>query len=364
MSIIPFKAMSAMEPSTLYHALHSGDHPCLSAAEFSSLLPKARVLHQLTQVSLFEHSSDDPFIARAQRISSTIKSVGRVLAITDAGEEREEELVRKMDIECILPEGPVNVTFTRIQSFSKHLRKDRLVDAVREYFRRKCGRRVRSGKPRPGMVNVSIILTDGLVIVSRLLSWEGKGILLSDNPHNLPYYAPGALNRWLANLLTNLASRGDPHAIVYDPMCGTGSVGIPHLDRGGLFLCSDIVRWHCRGALRNLALAAGGGLGQVFRADARSLPLRAEGVDAVLTDLPYGRSVRGRGGGEVELALGFLEGLGESGVIRRGGRLVFMAPLEWQAMLVGGLRGFVLEHACPMYVHEGLTRVVVVARRV
>lgn len=344
----------------LYYAVTSGSHPCLAHAEFHSLLNDAEVKLYLTQTIIFKSNADEETLGRAQRASSTLKQVGRVVYMVPANEDALREALDKGLVPCIVRGNYVNVSFYRFQSFSRNLRKDRAVDIVREYFRDRCGNNVRSGKPRSGLLNIALLVTDGLLLIGYMISWEGKRALLGDNPHNLPYYSPGALNRWLANLLVNLATGGAP-IMLWDPFCGTGSLGLPHLARGGVFLCSDILERHVMGARKNFDSVSTIGEGMVMRCDATWPPVREGVFNAVVTDFPYGRSVRGRGGDELQIAHRFLEQV--DNVLYRGGRLVFMAPMDWWKSLQRELVGFDVLFSCPMYVHEGLTRVVVVAEK-
>ncbi len=344
----------------LYYAVTSGRHPCLAHAEFHSLLKDAEVRLYLTQTIIFKTSVDVETLGYVQRVSSTLKQVGRVVHMASASEDALAEALDEGLIPCIVRGDTVNVSFYRFQSFSRNLRKDRAVDLVREYFRRRCGNSVRSGKPRKGVFNISLVVADGLLLIGLMISWEGKKELLEDNPHNLPYYSPGALNRWLANLLVNLSTGGAP-ILLWDPFCGTGSLGLPHLARGGVFLCSDILERHVKGAHRNFSNVCTDNGGMVMRCDATWPPVREGAIRGVVTDFPYGRSVRGRGGGELQIAHKFLERV--ESILPHGGRLVFMAPMDWWKDLYRMLSGFVILFSCPMYVHEGLTRVVVVAEK-
>jgi len=155
----------------LYHAVVSGEHPCLSNAEFQALYRDIVIRAELTQVFLFHYEGPEHRLRMSQEISSTIKNVGRVLLIAEADWGKISRALENGELPCDVGGDRVNVTFHRVQSFSRIIRKDRVVDRVREYYRGHCGLFVRSGKPRSGMVNVMILMTDGLIIVSRLLSW-------------------------------------------------------------------------------------------------------------------------------------------------------------------------------------------------
>ena len=93
--------------------------------------------------------------------------------------------------------------------------------------------------------------------------------------------------------------------------------------------------------------------------DARRLGLRDECVDAVATDLPYGRSVTVRAHSLNQLKAAALGEIFR--VLKRNARAVLIShsPIEHEVMDAG----FTIEGRHTQYVHKSLTREIVVARK-
>lgn len=162
-------------------------------------------------------------------------------------------------------------------------------------------------------------------------------------PHKRPFDRPTSLHPRLARALVNLAR---PKEGVLDPFAGTGGILIEARSMGVGAVGIDREAEAVRGAARNLAdqgLRAG-----LVRGDARNLPL-AGGVDAVATDLPYGRSTRTGGLEPVEL----LEAVAEQvrWILAAGDRMVAVLPEPVEAP-----DGWRLADRFDWRVHRSLTR--------
>jgi tRNA (guanine10-N2)-dimethyltransferase len=153
-----------------------------------------------------------------------------------------------------------------------------------------------------------------------------------------------------ARCLVNIAgvSPGDD---VLDPFCGTGSVLIETaLLRANAF-GSDIGWPLVRGTQTNLDHF--GLSGRVERIDATALHTWGRTFDAIVTDVPYGRSASLAGAEQQTLYAGFLRSA--ASVLRPGGRAVVMAPKEALPLPAPGLR---LLASFDEYVHGSLTRTI------
>lgn len=136
--------------------------------------------------------------------------------------------------------------------------------------------------------------------------------------HKRPFDRPTSLHPRLARALVNLAR---PERGLLDPFAGTGGILLEARLMGIPAVGTDLEAEAVRGAARNLADQ--GLEADLVRADARKLPL-AGGVDAVATDLPYGRSTRTGGFEPVEL----LEAVAEPvrTILAEGDRMVAVLP--------------------------------------
>jgi tRNA (guanine10-N2)-dimethyltransferase len=137
-----------------------------------------------------------------------------------------------------------------------------------------------------------------------------------------------------ARVLVNLSGAGVDHLFL-DPLCGTGALVIEAARVGSNSLGADLDRVAVTGAARNAS--HDGATAQFFVSDSRRAPLAGGVVDAVATDLPYGRSASRRGLAGSQLYLGLLDALTATTTL--GARVVVMAladdtpkrpPAPWQ----------------------------------
>lgn len=162
-------------------------------------------------------------------------------------------------------------------------------------------------------------------------------------PHKRPFDKPTSLHPRLARALVNLAR---PKEGLLDPFAGTGGILLEARLMGIEAVGIDLEAEAVAGTARNLAdqgLQAG-----LVRADARELPL-AGGVDAVATDLPYGRSTRTSGHAPVELLKAVAGELGS--ILSPGDRMVAVLPEPVEAP-----GGWKLADRFDWRVHRSLTR--------
>uniref|UniRef100_A0A7J3ZJ04 Methyltransferase domain-containing protein n=1 Tax=Fervidicoccus fontis TaxID=683846 RepID=A0A7J3ZJ04_9CREN len=343
---------------SLYYLVYSGKHPCLSKLEAYSLLEGCRFLLELTQLAVFEvESLSGEDLINVQRRSSTIKEIGKVLGIATADSvDSFKALLREALDSC--PGREVLVKFTRIQSVSRSLRKLELIRAMRERLRELCVSNVEVKEcKREWRSLYSIVLSDGIVLLGKVLSRERKYELLTENPHDLPCYRPGALTPWFSRLLANIAVGRKRFLVLLDPFCGTGSIPLQAMKANQNFvICGELRKDGVYCAKINLDLL-GEGVSEIVRWDALRVPLREGSIDAIVTDLPYGRSTRGLVTEERQLAQQFVERLHR--ILKRGGRAVVVAPAEWRLSCSPNEK-VALRYKCPMYVHSTLTREILV----
>lgn len=173
------------------------------------------------------------------------------------------------------------------------------------------------------------------------------------------HFSPVSLHPSWSSALLHLA-RAKPGARVLDPFCGTGGIVLEAALEGYDAWGSDLDAWMVQGTLCTLADAGPDPLdGTVFEADIGQVPRLVERVDAVVTDLPYGRA----SGTEGE-PIGTLHDRALAAfhrVLSRGGRAVVghadATALRAQA------HGFEVEATFEQFVHKSLTRRFVVLRK-
>ncbi len=173
-------------------------------------------------------------------------------------------------------------------------------------------------------------------------------------PRARAFFHPSAIFPKLSRALVNL-SRCREGGIFLDPFAGTGSLPMEASLVGARTLAADLSQQMACGALSNMKRFGQDWLG-VMRADATASPVTQ--VDAVATDIPYGRasSTGGRTPGEIlELMLPAL-----ARMLKPSSCAVLMHPQQ-VGVRPGPDLEVVEEHH--LHVHKLLTRTITVLRR-
>ncbi|MEY2426461.1 MAG: tRNA (guanine10-N2)-dimethyltransferase [Actinomycetota bacterium] len=170
-------------------------------------------------------------------------------------------------------------------------------------------------------------------------------------PYVRSYMVPSRKARWL-NDLAGVVDGSD----VLDPFCGTGSLLLEASRLGAVVSGSDSDRGAVLGTTTNMR--SEGFSGDLRVADARA-PYSEwrRTFDAIVTDLPYGRSASIRATDITSLATEWLDASG--GVVRPRARIVVMAPAGVLPDSAGELR---VVHRFTERVHRSLSREIVVYR--
>lgn len=183
-------------------------------------------------------------------------------------------------------------------------------------------------------------------------------------PRARRFFLPSAIYPKLARCLVNLSYVKEGE-IFLDPFCGTGSLLIESSLMGMKSIGIEIARWIAKGASLNLK---GYSLPyeSIVRADSTShLPFVE--VDAISTDIPYGRASSTKGMSTSKILDGFLHAASDSmhSSNLRKKYCVVMHPstinLEEKLSLQGN--SFQLKEQHLLYVHRNLTRAISVLER-
>ncbi len=331
-------------------------HPCLSKAELETLIGYLDVKTQTREYTgvITASLSDDKKAIELQERSATIKEAGRIISIAEADEQ---EIYKAIIDLSYCPKKKPYVKPTRIQRLGKHLSQKQLITTILKAFKNNCKQKL----PSQDKIIIRAIYTDGIIIIGEALSQKKKGDILSQNPHNLPFYKPGALNPWFTRLLVNLSLKKEKKHILYDPFCGTSTIPLTAINEWGIeSICSDIRRDMCAGARKNLEELAKKQAYHIIRADARNPPLRSGTITNIVTDPPYGRSVRSIASTEETLAQETINRIPD--IMENASTLVFSLPIEISEKLVFP-KEIKIERECLMYVHNQLTRKIMVLEK-
>jgi tRNA (guanine10-N2)-dimethyltransferase len=205
-------------------------------------------------------------------------------------------------------------------------------------------------------VLVRVLLSNDLCVIGRTLASIDRSRFESRRPRVRPYFYPGVLLPRLARATVNL-TRVKAGELLLDPFCGTGGILLEAGLLGAVVVGSDVDSRMVLGTKMNLDYYDVHG--DLLVQDARALGLRDESVDAITTDLPYGRSVSVRARSLNQLKAAALSEMLR--VLKRNARMVLIShgPIEDEVADAG----FTVEGRHAQYVHKSLTREIVVARK-
>lgn len=130
-------------------------------------------------------------------------------------------------------------------------------------------------------VTVLYIVTDNGAIVG-LSEYNGAKL---GNVRNRPYFHPVVLEPHLSRIMVNLTMVKE-NDLLLDPFCGTGSIILEAATMKIRTIGCDLSSKMCYGSIAN----TGNVDTLIINCDALSLPLQTRGIDAIATDLPYGRA--------------------------------------------------------------------------
>jgi len=134
-------------------------------------------------------------------------------------------------------------------------------------------------------VTILLINTEAESVIG-LIEHKGSVKRKNESARNRPYFHPVALEPKLCRAMINLAMVKE-NDIILDPFCGTGSIMLEANSMNINAIGCDLSGKMCRGALTNLRSSNNE---FIVNCDALSLPLRMDSIDAIVTDLPYGRA--------------------------------------------------------------------------
>jgi len=192
------------------------------------------------------------------------------------------------------------------------------------------------------------LISDNRCYFGRVILRIDRGAFEARNPMRRPFFHPGVMMPRLARALVNI-SLVAPGERLFDPFCGTGGILLEAREIGARILGSDFDPEIVAGYRRNLP-------GQdVMVADAAAVPVRDGVIDAVVTDLPYGQSVRIRAESMGHLYDGSLAEIRR--ILRPGRRAVVVTNRDIKSIAA---RHFTVLQRHEQRVHRSLTRQVLV----
>ncbi|MDN7025821.1 methyltransferase domain-containing protein [Methanoculleus sp. FWC-SCC1] len=308
----------------------SGEHPDLPAAELECV---GAVLDRRTQAAVAE--CPDP--AAASRLALT-HVVLEYLGECEADRDAFARLLRDLSL-------------TAAQPFAGRVKK--MHDAEMEASQLELERMI--GGMIAGSVSLKNPKEEYRALVAGDRCYFGRVLLTIDrgafeyrNPMRRPFFHPGVMMPRMARALVNL-SLVRPGETLCDPFCGTGGILLEAETIGVAPIGSDFDPLMVEGCRQNLPHAA------VMLSDATALPFADDSVEAVVTDLPYGQSVRIRAESMDRLYDGAFAEIRR--ILRPGRRAVVVTHRDVTSIAA---RSFTVLQVHCQRVHKSLTRRIMV----
>lgn len=321
----------------------SGEELTLPSAEVSALVEtySDAGCERISRRVVISALSDGELISKVAARASYVRFGGRLISI----EDRPEDLA-KCASDSILPRGKSFAVAS--ESLDKQV-----YGEIGGQIKSATGAKV--SLEEPDYVFQAEKIDDGRYVLGvsgdgiKKFSWRER------RPRARRFFLPSAIYPKLARLLVNL-SRVKEGEYFLDPFCGTGSLLIECSVMGVRAVGIDMTRWIARGAALNLK-----GLAldyeSILRADSTNKNLPFARIDAMATDIPYGRASSTKGKDTAQIAKEFLV---SASILNSDKYCVLMHPSHVQLDLGNT---FELKEQHLLYVHRNLTRAISVLRR-
>jgi len=218
-----------------------------------------------------------------------------------------------------------------------------------------CERGYKIDLTNPDLV-IKALLSDDVCIIGTTLFSANRSGFEARRPHLRPFFYPGVLLPRVARATVNLTGV-NAGELLFDPFCGTGGILLEAALTGVRVVGSDVDSRMIWGTRVNLDYYHVGG--ELLVQDAKQLGFSDKSIDAVVTDIPYGRSV--------SICAPSLNQLKEEAfreifrVLKGGRRAVLISHDPIADELASA--GFAIEQRHAQYVHKSLTREINVARK-
>ncbi|MDI6885447.1 MAG: methyltransferase domain-containing protein [archaeon] len=268
----------------------SGEHETLPKAEVLACLQALNVVYEermfsdgILVIDAQLSSESELLDVLSQRLGMT-HHIYEVKGMCVPDEKELVEIVNNADIEAVMDEEDtfaVRVRGEHKNSFS--LKRNELPTIVGERIKRK-GYKVNLKNPSKTFV---LLLTAHTCFFCLLSHSVKKKQFEEKKPRFRPFFLPGVIMPKVARVMVNLSGL-NAKELFLDPFCGTGGILIEAGMVGARIIGIDVQEKMVRGAKENLKFF--GLPGDVVVGDASKLPLGDNTVDAVATDMPYGRS--------------------------------------------------------------------------
>jgi tRNA (guanine10-N2)-dimethyltransferase len=270
----------------------SGEHETLPKAEVFACLDALRVAYEERMLSdrLLVIDADVQLSPESELLKVLAKRLGMTHCIYDVrgmSELDENEIlkiVENADLDAVMKKEDTFAVRVRVTHKSSFYLKRRDLPAMTGACIKRKGYTVNLENPAKTFV---LLLTAQTCFFFLLLHSVNKKQFEEKKPHLRPFFSPGVIMPKIARALGNL-SGVKANELFLDPFCGTGGILIEASMIGARIIGADVQDKMVKGAKENLKFF--GLSGDLILSDATKMPLKDNSVDAIATDMPYGRS--------------------------------------------------------------------------
>lgn len=263
----------------------SGEHDTLPKAEVLACLNALSIVYDvkmfLKGILVIDAQIRSKTLAVLSNRLGMTHRIYEVNGMSEPTEDAIRAMVKNADVYKFMETGS---TFAvRVPKNNSYLEKKPLIEQVGAIIKGK-GYKVNLSNPSNTFV---LLLTEQTCFFCLLLHSTDKKRYEARKPQFRPFFSPGVILPKVARALVNLSGIKE-NQLFLDPFCGTGGLLIEAGMIGARVHGIDVQEQMVRGTAENLNFY--GLTGALMVGDAAKTALRDNCIDAIATDMPYGRS--------------------------------------------------------------------------
>jgi tRNA (guanine10-N2)-dimethyltransferase len=338
----------------------SGEHNTLPQAELCAILESEGLSYSIQsrnkRILIMEVDSEG---ARNATLRAGLVNHASVVAFETISEEAAIlDSLQKIDFsKWVQPNDRFGVKVTRIQRELAEFDVDELQSKIGSVIWQNLGGQVEISLTSPDTLFLGVVNGNQFFFGPHLASRNRRAFSTRRSPFR-PFFVPSAIHPKIARVLVNL-SRARPGSHFVDPFCGTGGLLLEAAEIGCIAVGLDIDISMLTGSQKNLDHFEVPFYGCL--ADARTAPIRIDGIEAIAADPPYGRSSSTKGDAVSSLIQKSLASFAQ--ILKSGGYLCIALPLEYFSEDMIPSESFSIKEMHTMRIHRSLRRHVIVLER-
>ncbi|MFQ6054957.1 MAG: TIGR01177 family methyltransferase [Methanosarcinales archaeon] len=332
----------------------SGEHETLPKSEVLACLNALEidysVIYSLDQCLVIECKPFDKSLIKV--LKNRLAMTHRIIEVIEICDAKEESIFRVVDILNLKPYIYLNSFVVRAKV------KNCNIDTA--YLERRIGAIIYKKGYRVDLENPDIyfrvIIIKDKCIFGILVDSIDRSQFEDRKPQKKPFFFPGVLMPKIARALVNLSQvkSGD---ILCDPFCGTAGILVEAMLIDIKVIGIDVQSKMVKGSKINLEYYNNNSYTLIV-GDACNIPLKAESISAIVTDLPYGISTKIFLKNKKDL---YKESLKEIyRILKNKGHIVIVSNKLIEEKIIG----FEIVEKHKQRVHKSLTRYIYVLKKV